>query len=649
MSKQVRVRFAPSPTGALHIGGVRTALFNYLFAKKNNGVFFLRIEDTDQNRFVEGAEKYIFDALDWLGIAPSETIGKNEKFGPYRQSERKDLYKQYADDLINSGNAYYAFDTNEALDLERKRYENEGKTFIYNHTIRDKQDTSLIISEGETAKRIAAGEDFVIRFKTPVNETLHVTDIIRGDIKFDTNLLDDKVLFKSDGMPTYHLANIVDDHLMQTSHVIRGEEWLPSMPLHVLLYRAFGWEAPEFAHLPLILKPIGNGKLSKRDGDKLGFPVFPLEWKTESGTTLGFKEAGFFPETVINFLALLGWNDGTDQEIFSLDELIEKFDLTKIHKAGAKFDPEKNKWFNHQYLLKQSDESLADDFTPILSLKGLKINKEKLIKIVSLIKERASFVSEFWELSDYFFETPKLYDEKAAKNWKEDTPELMKQLIEVLHSIDDFSSINIENTVKKYDFWITNTLKIRDLELDLNAKYSLEIRKDTKSPTGFKKNQDGDLLVLNKNYDTVVNDTGLFENSESLAGIIDLTEKLKRIEKYKLNVESYFEEQIGISLESYLKNNFNYQLKINKIYEMNDCLDRLVLYLALLYNEVTTEDNLNDHSTYNLIKILPIGKIMQPFRLSLVGALKGANLFDIVEVIGKAETIKRIKKAMEIL
>ena len=501
MSKQVRVRFAPSPTGALHIGGVRTALFNYLFAKKNNGVFFLRIEDTDQNRFVEGAEKYIFDALDWLGIAPSETIGKNEKFGPYRQSERKDLYKQYADDLINSGNAYYAFDTNEALDLERKRYENEGKTFIYNHTIRDKQDTSLIISEGETAKRIAAGEDFVIRFKTPVNETLHVTDIIRGDIKFDTNLLDDKVLFKSDGMPTYHLANIVDDHLMQTSHVIRGEEWLPSMPLHVLLYRAFGWEAPEFAHLPLILKPIGNGKLSKRDGDKLGFPVFPLEWKTESGTTLGFKEAGFFPETVINFLALLGWNDGTDQEIFSLAELIEKFDLTKIHKAGAKFDPEKNKWFNHQYLLKQSDESLADDFTPILSLKGLTINKEKLIKIVSLIKERASFVSEFWELSDYFFETPKLYDEKAAKNWKEDTPELMQQLIEVLHSIDDFTSLNIENSVKN---WMA-------------------------------------------------------------------------------------ENEIGM------------------------------------------------------------GKIMQPFRLSLVGALKGANLFDIVEVIGKEETIKRIKKAMEIL
>ena len=295
MSKQVRVRFAPSPTGALHIGGVRTALFNYLFAKKNNGIFYLRIEDTDQNRFVEGAEQYILDALDWLGIAPSETIGKNEKFGPYRQSERKELYKQYADLLIESGNAYYAFDKAEDLDTLRKQHESEGRTFIYNHNNREKLDTSLVISKEETDKRIASGEDFVIRFKTPVNETLHLTDIIRGDIKFETSLLDDKVLFKSDGMPTYHLANIVDDHLMETSHVIRGEEWLPSMPLHVMLYRAFGWETPEFAHLPLIMKPVGNGKLSKRDGDKLGFPVFPLEWKTESVLTPGYKEVGFFP------------------------------------------------------------------------------------------------------------------------------------------------------------------------------------------------------------------------------------------------------------------------------------------------------------------------------------------------------------------
>jgi glutamyl-tRNA synthetase len=364
MSKPVRVRFAPSPTGPLHIGGVRTALFNYLFAKKYNGVFYLRIEDTDQNRFVPGAEAYIFEALEWLGIAPSETVGKNEKFGPYRQSERKAFYKQYADQLINSGWAYYAFDTAEALDEHRKQHEEQGKTFIYNWHNREKLDTSLVISKEETEKRIAAGEAYVIRFKTPVNETLHLHDIIRGAINFETNLLDDKVLFKSDGMPTYHLANIVDDHLMETSHVIRGEEWLPSMPLHCLLYKAFGWEAPEFAHLPLILKPIGNGKLSKRDGDKLGFPVFPLEWTDVSSMTksMGYRENGYFPEAVINFLALLGWNDGTDQELFSLEELVEKFDLNRVHKSGAKFDPEKNKWFNHQYLQRQSDESLAEIF-----------------------------------------------------------------------------------------------------------------------------------------------------------------------------------------------------------------------------------------------------------------------------------------------
>jgi glutamyl-tRNA synthetase len=435
MSKPVRVRFAPSPTGPLHIGGVRTALFNYLFAKKHNGVFFLRIEDTDQNRFVPGAEQYIFEALDWLGIAPSETVGKNEKFGPYRQSERKTIYKQYADQLIASGNAYYAFDTPEALDSHRKQHEEQGKTFIYNWHNREKLDTSLVISKEETEKRIAAGEDFVIRFKTPVNETLQLHDIIRGDIQFETNLLDDKVLFKSDGMPTYHLANIVDDHLMETSHVIRGEEWLPSMPLHVLLYRSLGWEAPEFAHLPLILKPIGNGKLSKRDGDKLGFPVFPLQWETEEGISSGYRENGFFPEAVINFLALLGWNDGTDQELFSLDELVKAFDLNRVHKSGAKFDPDKNKWFNHQYLQKQSNESLAYSFSSILNTKGLSIANEKLVSIVSLVKERVNFVSEFWEMSDFFFQAPTSYDEKASKNWKEETPILMNQLIVVLNSI----------------------------------------------------------------------------------------------------------------------------------------------------------------------------------------------------------------------
>jgi glutamyl-tRNA synthetase len=452
MSRPVRVRFAPSPTGPLHIGGVRTALFNYLFAKKNNGVFYVRIEDTDQNRFVPGAEAYIFEALEWLGISPSETIGKNEKFGPYRQSERKQLYKHYADQLVDSGWAYYAFDTAEALDTLRKQYEAEGKTFIYNWSNREKLDTSLVLLAEETQQRIAKGDAFVIRFKTPVNETLQLQDIIRGDIKFETNLLDDKVLFKSDGMPTYHLANIVDDHLMETSHVIRGEEWLPSLPLHHLLYKAFGWEAPEFAHLPLILKPIGNGKLSKRDGDKMGFPVFPLEWKTEEGISSGYREKGFYPEAVINFLALLGWNDGSDQELFTLEELARKFDLNRVHKAGAKFDPEKNKWFNHHYLQMQTDENLAKSFAPILSGKGISVDNATLLKIVSSIKERANFVSEFWELSDYFFVAPSSYDEKASKNWKEETPNLMQQLISVLENIGEFTSENVEATVKD---WMT--------------------------------------------------------------------------------------------------------------------------------------------------------------------------------------------------
>ncbi len=455
MSRPVRVRFAPSPTGPLHIGGVRTALFNYLFAKKHNGVFYLRIEDTDQNRFVSGAEEYIFEALEWLGISPSETVGNNEKFGPYRQSERKHLYKQYADELIEKGWAYYAFDTAESLENHRKQHEAQGKTFIYNWHNREKLDTSLVISKDETEQRIASGEAYVIRFKTPVNETLHLHDIIRGDIKFETNLLDDKVLFKSDGMPTYHLANIVDDHLMETSHVIRGEEWLPSLPLHHLLYKAFGWNAPEFAHLPLILKPIGNGKLSKRDGDKMGFPVFPLNWKNEDGTlSSGYRESGYFPEAVVNFLALLGWNDGTDQELFSLEELVEKFDLNRVHKAGAKFDPEKNKWFNHQYLQKQSDEKLAELFLHDLQKRDFSFvemtNKPLMTKITSLIKERANFVSDFWELSDYFFEAPTTYDEKAVKNWKEETPNLMKALIVELEKISDFNASALEEKIKPW-------------------------------------------------------------------------------------------------------------------------------------------------------------------------------------------------------
>ena len=488
MSKQVRVRFAPSPTGALHIGGVRTALFNYLFAKKHNGVFYLRVEDTDQNRFVAGAEKYILDSLDWLGIAPDETVGKNEKFGPYRQSERKEIYKKYADELINSGNAYYAFDSAEALDLHRKQHEAEGKTFIYNWHNREKLDTSLKISTEETDKRIASGEDFVIRFKTPVNETLHLNDIIRGDVKFETNLLDDKVLFKSDGMPTYHLANIVDDHLMETSHVIRGEEWLPSMPLHVLLYRSFGWEAPKFAHLPLILKPIGNGKLSKRDGDKLGFPVFPMQWQTEDRIHLGYKEKGFFPEAVINFLAMLGWNDGTEQELFSLTELIEKFDLNRVNKSGAKFDPEKNKWFNHQYLQKQNIYELSMQFIPIIEERVnykivrneniLTIEKKgntiKTIPIDEIIESnyslknvdyvcnvilhsmfKADFVSDLWNLNDFFFIAPTEYDEKAvAKIFKSDSKEelitLLKDFSTNLNNIEFENQAIVSNEINKW-------------------------------------------------------------------------------------------------------------------------------------------------------------------------------------------------------
>ena len=450
MSKPVRVRFAPSPTGALHIGGVRTALFNYLFAKKHNGTFFLRIEDTDKARYVEGAEAYILQSLEWLGISPSETIGKNEKFGPYRQSERQEIYKKHIDWLVTSGHAYYAFDTAEELNLLRQSNEAEGKTFIYNHQNRNVLHTSIRIGDTETKELIAASNDYVVRFKTPTNRTLSLTDIIRGEVVFDTNLLDDKVLYKSDGMPTYHLANIVDDHLMETSHVIRGEEWLPSLPLHYLLYESFGWEAPQFAHLPLIMKPVGNGKLSKRDGDKLGFPVFPLEWQTESGMTPGYKEVGFFPEAVINFLALLGWNDGTAQEIFSMDQLAEKFDLSRIHKAGAKFDPEKNKWFNHQYLQKQSNESLAKAFAPTLALKNISFDDVQLSKIISLTKERANFVSDFWELTKYFFEAPITYDDKASKNWKDETPDLMRKLIETITAINDFSSENVELIIKNW-------------------------------------------------------------------------------------------------------------------------------------------------------------------------------------------------------
>lgn len=508
MSKSIRVRFAPSPTGPLHIGGVRTALFNYLFAKKHGGTFVLRIEDTDQNRYIANAEKYIMDALEWCGISPDETVEKNEKFGPYRQSERKEIYKNHIQQLIDSGNAYYAFDTAEKLDFHRKDHEEKGKTFIYNWHNRLKLTNSLSLSKEEVHSRLESGEKYVVRFKSPTDEILELKDLIRGDIKIDTNTLDDKILFKSDGMPTYHLANIVDDHLMEISHVIRGEEWLPSMALHILLYKAFNWEAPEFAHLPLILKPTGKGKLSKRDGDKLGFPVFPLAYTNEQTgeVSRGYKEDGYFPETVINFLAFLGWNPGTEQEMFSLNELVQEFDFKRVHKSGARFDPDKTKWYNQQYLQKKSNEDLAELFKPVIAnemkqsldskglprrltprnevadnmtesvdLEGLLrndvaddlerlprrfsphkdvTNKEYITKVVGLIKERASFVSDFWELSNFFFEAPTEYDAKASKKqWKSETGAIMNQLIPVLSEIENFTSQIIEENVKE---WVTS-------------------------------------------------------------------------------------------------------------------------------------------------------------------------------------------------
>jgi len=458
MSKKVRVRFAPSPTGPLHIGGVRTALYNYLFAKQNHGDFILRIEDTDQNRYVEGAEKYIIDALNWCGIPFDEGPGKDSGHGPYRQSERKLLYKKYADLLIKSGKAYYAFDSAESLDTHRKDHEQKGKTFIYNWHNRLKLNNSLTLSPEELEIKLDKGDSYVIRFYTPQDEILHLTDIIRGAIQIDTNILDDKVLFKSDGMPTYHLANIVDDHVMEISHVIRGEEWLPSLALHIQLYEAFGWQAPKFAHLPLIMKPEGKGKLSKRDGEKGGFPIFPISW----GDSIGYREAGYFPEAVINFLALLGWNPGTEQELFNLAELIKAFDIKRVHKSGARFDPEKTKWYNHHYLQEQEDEVLLTSFKTILEEKlihekpfdlNLINNDTYIASVISSIKERASFVFDFWELGNYFFCTPNSYNEKVVKKqWKENTPAILHKIISLLESIEDFSSPSLEEMVKK---WIT--------------------------------------------------------------------------------------------------------------------------------------------------------------------------------------------------
>lgn len=449
MSKPVRVRFAPSPTGPLHIGGVRTALFNYLFAKKHSGTFILRIEDTDQSRFVPGAEEYIVESLNWLNIPFDEGPGAGGASGPYRQSERKALYQDYALQLIEQGWAYYAFDSAEALDESRKSEEAKGNTFIYNWHNRGGLDNSLCMTSKELSDRLRSAPNYVIRFKWPENETLVFSDIIRGDLRIDTNTLDDKVLYKSDGMPTYHLANVVDDHLMAISHVIRGEEWLPSLALHVQMYRAFGWEQPEFAHLPLILKPTGKGKLSKRDGEQLGFPVFPLQWNQ----SVGYREAGFFPEAVVNFLALLGWNPGTETEIFQLDELVSLFDLTRVQKGGARFDPEKNKWYNHQHLIYKPLNEIAAVFVGQLNDAGTKHNYSdaQLSKIVDLLRERANFVNELQELSHYFFSPPETYDEKAAqKQWKPETAEILQSVYTQLENSTDFSSEELESLMKDW-------------------------------------------------------------------------------------------------------------------------------------------------------------------------------------------------------
>lgn len=448
---EVRVRFAPSPTGPLHIGGVRTALYNYLFAKHHNGKFLLRVEDTDQNRFVEGAEDYIIESLKWLGITPDEGVGFGDDLGPYRQSDRKEIYTTYAQELIDSGNAYYSFDTAEELDALRAEAEKAGQVFIYNSQNRNQLNNSLNLSEEEVQSKLDSGVPYVIRFKIPENQTIEMEDLIRGKMTIDSNTLDDKVLFKSDGMPTYHLANIVDDHLMKISHVIRGEEWLPSMPLHELLYKAFGWTAPQFAHLPLIMKPEGKGKLSKRDGDKHGFPVFPLEWKTDEGISKGYREEGFLPDALINMLALLGWNPGTEQEIFSLEELAKVFSLEKVSKSGARFNPEKTTWFNHQYIQKLSAEEILNDYKQVLDKEGVSASDEFNLKIIELLKERAYFIKDIYTQGEFFYKTPENYDEKAVKkSWKDDSKDLLTEFSEKLNALSNFDSTSIHDAIQAF-------------------------------------------------------------------------------------------------------------------------------------------------------------------------------------------------------
>lgn len=453
MSKRVRVRFAPSPTGPLHMGGVRTALYNYLFAKKNNGAFLLRLEDTDEKRFVPGAKEYIIESLKWCGIEPTEGEGYGGDFGPYTQSQRKDIYTPYGHELVEAGHAYYAFDTSEDLTNMREQSQKMGlSNWQYNSTTRSSMKNSLTLPKEEVEKRLAEGAPYTIRFKMPRNEDVKFEDDIRGWVTVNTNNLDDKVLVKETGVPTYHLANIVDDHLMEISHVIRGEEWLPSAPLHVLLYKAFGWDAPKFAHLPLILRPDGKGKLSKRDGDKLGFPVFPIDWKSADGEVYsGYREKGYLPESFINMLAFLGWNPGDNQEIFSLKELEEIFSLSRVGKSGARFDPEKTKWFNQQYIKATSNDDLADMLLSAAKESGIETDKGFLAKVCGLMKERAVFIEDILSEGAYFFSDISEYDEKTIKKkWKDDTTNIMVELTEVLTSVSPFTRDNIETAFSAY-------------------------------------------------------------------------------------------------------------------------------------------------------------------------------------------------------
>ena len=450
--RKVRVRFAPSPTGALHIGGVRTALYNYLFARQHGGDLVFRIEDTDSNRFVPGAEEYIIESFRWLGIKFDEGVSFGGEHGPYRQSERRSIYKKYVDQLLAADKAYIAFDTPEQLEAKRAEIQN----FQYDARTRGEMTNSLTLPKEEVERRIADGEQYVVRFKVEPGIDVHIDDMIRGHVVIKSDILDDKVLYKSaDELPTYHLANIVDDHLMEITHVIRGEEWLPSAPLHVLLYRAFGWEdtMPKFAHLPLLLKPEGKGKLSKRDGDRLGFPVFPLEWHDPKtgDVSSGYRESGYFPEAVVNFLALLGWNPGTEQELFTLDELVEAFDIHKCSKAGARFDYQKGIWFNHEYMLKKSNEEIANLFAPIVANNGVDETMERITQVVAMMKDRVNFVKELWPLCSFFFIAPTEYDEKTVKKrWKADSAKVMGELADVLEGIDDFSVEGQEPVVMKW-------------------------------------------------------------------------------------------------------------------------------------------------------------------------------------------------------